>query len=132
MSQRVPTTELSHNLSSLLHIIPPINVVVTHVPERGLKYSDYPIVILSACESGIDVTHEDFIVKILDSLDHPGVNSMLYFVKRAHPAITRRQVRAVVPRCEACQSIDSVTVKWQKGRLDVKEVWQRVGMYISQ
>ena len=62
---------------------------------------------------------------------HPGIKRTLYFARRVDPAVTRADVRQVVKDCEACQSIDPAPEQWQKGRLDVKDIWQRVAMDIT-
>lgn len=51
----------------------------------------------------------------------------LYFVRRVDPAVTRADVK----HCEAYQSADPEPEQWQKGRLEVKDVWQRVSMDIT-
>ena len=103
---------------------------LTRVPQRWLKSVVYPAAIHSACAAGAGIT-EDVIAEIHDSVGHPGIKRTLYFVKRSHPTVTRRQVHAVVSRCEAWQSIDPAPAKWRKGCLDVNKVWQRVGKDIT-
>ena len=45
--------------------------------------------------------------------------------------VDKADVRMVVKRCEACESIDSAPVQWKKGQLGASNAWQRVGMDIT-
>ncbi|XP_066985023.1 uncharacterized protein [Macrobrachium rosenbergii] len=104
---------------------------LTRVPQRWLRdlgscHQDAKLV----CASVVPAI-SDGIKEIHHAAGHPGVRRTLYFVKKVHPGVTRRQVQAVVKCCEACQSIDPAPVKWQKGSLEVDRVWQRVGMDIT-
>ena len=83
---------------------------LTRMPQRWLKSVVYHAAIHSACAARAGIT-EDVITEIHDSVGHPGIKRTLYFMKRAHPTVTRQQVHAVVSRCEACQSIDPALVK---------------------
>ncbi|XP_064106974.1 uncharacterized protein LOC135215948 [Macrobrachium nipponense] len=103
---------------------------LTRVPQRWLRdlgscHQDAKLV----CASVVPAI-SDGIKEIHHAAGHPDVRT-LYFVKKVHPGVTRRQVQAVVKCCEACQSIDPAPVKWQKGSLEVDRVWQRVGMDIT-
>ena len=71
------------------------------------------------------------IADIHHATGHPDVKRTLYFVRRVHPTVTRRQVHDVVKGCETCHSIDPAPVKWQKRRQDVDRVWQWIGMDIT-
>ena len=71
------------------------------------------------------------IARVHHESGHPGVRRTLYFAKRAHLGVTKKQVRGVVSRCETCRSIDPAPVKWRSGKLDVEAVWSRVGMDIT-
>ena len=82
------------------------------------------------CAAVIAIPHEK-IEEIHHAVGHPGIKRTLYFVRRVDPAVTRRQVQAVVANCRACQSIDPAPVKWRKGSLEVERVWQKVGMDVT-
>ena len=82
---------------------------------------------LAATESELDAV----IARIHQESGHPGVRRTLYFVKRVHPGVTKKQVRGVVSTCEVCRSIDPAPVKWRPGKLEVETVWSRVGMDIT-
>lgn len=104
---------------------------LTRVPQRWLKVPDAcPTATQQVCAAVITVP-SDKIEEIHHAAGHPGIKRTLYFVRRIDPAVTRRQVQAVVAKCKACQSIDPAPVKWRKGSLDVERVWQRVGMDIT-
>lgn len=81
----------------------------------------YPTGMQPVCAAAIDMLDNDGIAEIHHATGHLCLKCVLYFVKRANPAGTRRQVHAVVANCEACQSIDPAPIKWQKGCLDVEE-----------
>ena len=82
------------------------------------------------CAAAVEVD-ESKIAEIHHVTGHPGVKRTLYFVRRVHPTVTRRQVHAIVMDCKTCHSIDPAPVKWRKGSLDVDKVWQRVAMDIT-
>lgn len=83
------------------------------------------------CAATAEPTSEQLVTDIHHSRGHPGVRRTHYFVKRVHPAISRRQVRDVVAACQICQSIDPAPAKWSTGHLGVEGVWQRLGMDIT-
>ena len=106
---------------------------LTRVPQRWLKAVSQPSSVaasLPLCAAAVAVDR-DKIVEIHHSTGHPGVKRTLYFVRKIHPAVTRRQVQAIVADCQTCRSIDPAPVKWNKGHLAVDRVWQRVGMDIT-
>ena len=55
----------------------------------------------------------------------------IYFVKRAHPKVTHKQVQEVVRNCEECNSIDPAPQRWTHGSLSVPDVWGRLGMDVT-
>ncbi|XP_004206279.1 uncharacterized protein LOC101239763 [Hydra vulgaris] len=63
-------------------------------------------------------------------IEHFGVNRTLNFVRKVIPTATENDVREVIKNCEPCQSIDPAPVQWEKGKLSVKENWERVAMDI--
>ena len=70
------------------------------------------------------------IMSIHQQCEHPGIKQMLYFTRMVDFAVDKMDVRMVVKRCEACQSIDPTPLQWKKGQLGASSVWQRVGMDI--
>ena len=60
-----------------------------------------------------------------------GVNQTLNFVRKAISTATENDVQNVIKNCEPCQSIDPAPVRWVKGKLDVKENWERLAMEIT-
>ena len=65
------------------------------------------------------------------STGHYGVKRTLYFARRIDPSVSREEVRQVVEKCIACQSIDPSPIKWPKGKIEVKGMWQQLGMDIT-
>lgn len=66
------------------------------------------------------------IIRIHEISGHPGIKRTLYFCRRAHPDVTRAQVRNVVLSCRKCQSIDPAPERWERGSLSVNECWKRI------
>ncbi|XP_047143005.1 uncharacterized protein LOC124817216 [Hydra vulgaris] len=62
---------------------------------------------------------------------HFGVNRTLNFVRKIILTATKNNVREVIKNCKPCQSIDPAPVQWEKGKLSVKEKWERVAMDIT-
>ncbi|CAM1330156.1 Uncharacterised protein r2_g3930 [Pycnogonum litorale] len=105
---------------------------LTRVPKRWFRSSDRSGLASNICGIGLSgSTLVDQITAIHDITGHQGVERTLHFVRRAHLTATRRDVQHIVNKCQVCQSIDPAAVNWKKGRLDVRDVWQRVGMDIT-
>lgn len=63
---------------------------------------------------------------------HPGVRRTLFFSRREiSPAVTRKEARVVVSQCDTCRSIDPAPVKWQPGKLEVEESWERLAIDVT-
>uniref|UniRef100_A0A5S6QNW2 Integrase catalytic domain-containing protein n=1 Tax=Trichuris muris TaxID=70415 RepID=A0A5S6QNW2_TRIMR len=78
---------------------------------------------LSDIKSLISRTHHE--------TGHPGINRTLYFARQLNPLVTRRQLQDIVASCDACRSIDPAPVRWEKGTLEVQEVWHRLAIDIT-
>ena len=96
--------------------------VMTRVPTKWLKKEDGNAVVAMSVED---------VVQVHRSVGHPGVRRTWYFAKRKDPQVTRRSVQQVVKECDECQSIDPASVKWRRGSLEVKKMWQRLAMDIT-
>ena len=70
--------------------------------------------------------------RIHSAAGHPGVRRTHFFAKRAMPSVTKSLSRRVVTHCQVCQSIDPAPIKWKKGGLSVQNVWQRLGIDITE
>ena len=79
------------------------------------------------CGGAIDSLSDETIASIHEETGHHGIKRTLYFSRKVSPAVTRRDVKA----CQVCQSIDRAPVKWPKGKLNVDEIWHRVGMDVT-
>jgi hypothetical protein len=64
---------------------------------------------------------------------HMGVDRTLYVVKRCCPneCVTREDVAEEVRCCQRCKEIDPAPVQWEKGELEVAEVWERVACDVT-
>ena len=80
---------------------------------------------------GVAVVGGESISDIHQRTGHFGVNRTLNFVRKAIPSAIKNDVRNLIKNCEPCQSIDPVPVLWVKGKLDVKENWERLPMDIT-
>ena len=101
--------------------------VLTRVPERWLKANDTP---MDVCAALGDTVYEQ-VKRVHHDVGHPGIRRTLYFARKRDVTVSRQQVREVVQNCDVCKSIDPAPVKWSKGELSVRRVWQRVGMDIT-
>ena len=90
---------------------------------------DKPIV--TVCGGAIESLSDETIASIHEETGHHGIKRTLYFSRKVSPAVTRRDVRRVVKACQVCQSMDPAPVKWPKGKLNVDEIWHRVGMDVT-
>ena len=95
---------------------------LTRVPGSWLKIVDKPPELaasgtISASLSLKEISH------VHRSTGHYGVKRTLYFA--------REEVRQVVEKCIACQSIDPSPIKWTKGKIEVQGTWQGLGVDIT-
>ena len=108
---------------------------LTRVPQRWLRaLAEGGSMDASPYKCGLAATEAELdavIARVHHESGHPGVRRTVYFVKRVHPGVTKRQVRSIVSRCETCRSIDPAPVKWRPGKLEVSTTWSRVGMDIT-
>ena len=105
---------------------------LTRVPQRWFNAMKEGVNPASpTCAVSIEVPDEDQIRTIHHNNGHLGVKKTYYFVRRVYPSATKTAVRAVVKACQTCQSIDPAPVHWDRGRLEVSEVWQRIAMDIT-
>ena len=79
----------------------------------------------------VDELNADQILTIHRNSGHSGVRRTTYFVMKVCPPTTKAAVRSAIRSCEECQSIDPAPIHWQKGKLEVSENWQRLGMDIT-
>ena len=71
------------------------------------------------------------IMSIHEQCGHPGIKRMLYFSKMVDPAVKKANIRILLQSCKACQSVNPVLVQWQKGNLSATNVWNRLGIDIT-
>ncbi|XP_065658058.1 uncharacterized protein LOC136082574 [Hydra vulgaris] len=65
------------------------------------------------------------------STGHYGVKKTLNFGRKIDPSVSKEEIKQVVEKCIACQSIDPSPIKWPKGEIEVKRTWQRLGIDIT-
>ena len=83
---------------------------------------------VAVCGGAIESLSDERIARIHEETGHYGIKRTLYFSRKFSPA---EDVRRVVKACQVCQSIDPALVKWPKGKLNVDEIWHRVGMDVT-
>lgn len=66
-----------------------------------------------------------------EACGHPGVRRTLYFARKRNRNVSRRHAQIVVKNCEACQSIDPAPIRWNKGKLSVEKIWQRIAIDVT-
>ncbi|KRZ47670.1 hypothetical protein T02_8867 [Trichinella nativa] len=102
---------------------------LTRVPRRWLKP---PVAGPSlVCAATADLGVERMIADVHHARGHPGIRRTLYLARWTDPTVSKRQGRQVISVCEPCKSLDPARGKWKRGSLEVEEVWQRVGIYIT-
>ena len=103
---------------------------LTRVPQKwyeSMKKGDelaWPV-----CTTSMEEPDET--AKIHPHSRYPGVRRMCYLVRLTNPSVSTSVVRALVKRCQMCQSIDPTSVKWRKGKLGVGSTWSRLAMDIT-
>ena len=105
---------------------------LTRVPQRwitdGRKETE-PV--QRVCGAATTTMSPQEIAQVHRQSGHPGIRRTLYFSRRLDPTVSKAAVRMAVKQCEACQSIDPAPVQWEKGALDVRSNWTRLGMDIT-
>ena len=96
---------------------------LTQVPGSWLKMADKPPKLAASGMISASLTFKE-INHVHRSTGHYGVKRTLYFTRRIDPVVSREKVRQVVEKCIACQSIDPISIKWPKGKIEVKGMWQ--------
>lgn len=99
---------------------------LTRVPKRWMLSAGKQDI----CGVAAAVLSKDEMRRIHETSGHPGIKRTLYFCRRVHPSVTRRQVRAVVNECNDCRSVDPAPVRWEKGELSVAGCWERLAIDI--
>ena len=74
---------------------------------------------------------KDQVADIHHQSGHPGAKRTLYFARLVDLQVSKETANSVVKACETCRSIDPVPVRWKKGKLGVKDNWNRLAMDIT-
>ena len=104
---------------------------LTRVTQRwfdAMKRGNRPEPLIGATQ--VDELNEDKILTICRNSGHSGVQRTTYFIRKICPSTTKATIRSAIRTCEECQSIDPAPIHWQKGKLEVSENWQRLGVDI--
>ena len=108
---------------------------LTRVPKRwlSLKKSQTPKVVCTATALGANTAPTLSQLKDLHERHHFGVNRTLELAREQFgEAVSRRQVRKVVTRCDACARVDpAARLRWEKGEVTVSGIWRRLAADIT-
>lgn len=109
---------------------------LTRVPQKWLKLSatcgSGDLSDDQACGAGhVRTSDADRIFRIHCDTGHQGIDRSLYFVRRRMPHVSRSDVVNAIKTCQTCLSIDPAPVRWERGHLDVPDVWARLSMDIT-
>ena len=107
---------------------PPNSVTPQHWLTAAWKESEPLQLPCTALMLSIDLR---WIMSIHEQCGHSGIKQVLYFSKMVDPAVKKVDIRMVVQRCEACQSIDLTLVQWQKGIMSATHVWNRLEIDVT-
>ena len=96
---------------------------------KARKMENGPKLLIGAIH--VDELNADRIMAIHRNSGHPGVWRTTYFVRRICAGTPRAADKMTIRTCEECQSIDPAPVHWGKGKLEVDDNWQKLGMDIT-
>ena len=93
--------------------------VLTRVPKQWFCLENEPL----ACGAATLISEQN-IAKVHETAGHSGIRRILYFCRRVYITDQRRQVQSVVRACQACQSTDPASERWEKRMLGVSKTWK--------
>ena len=105
---------------------------LTRVPCRWmdfLKEGKEPV--LESCAMVGRRLDKDQVADIHHQSGHLGAKRTLYFARLVDPQVPKETANSVVKACETCWLIDPSPVCWKKGKLGVKDNWNRLAMDIT-
>ena len=85
----------------------------------------------SRCSRVAQWWEDDQVADIHHQSGHLGVKLTLYFARLVDLQVSKETAKSVVKACEICRSIDPAPVHWKKGKLGVKDNWNRLVMDIT-
>ena len=106
---------------------------LTRVPCRWmdlLKERKEPVV--KSCAMVGKQLDEDQVADIHHQSGHPGAKRTLYFARLLDPQVSKETANSVVKARETCQTINLAPIHWKKGKLGIKDNWNRLAMDITQ
>ena len=102
---------------------------LTRVPKTWLVTRPVACPVVLSDSMGKD--NEAAVEQLLNT-HHLGVTRTLHLVRRQlGKQISRKMVSKVVKSCRQCQRIDPAPVRWETGKLEVEETWQRLAMDVT-
>lgn len=102
--------------------------ILTRVPQKWMAIASPSCLGLATKIN--DVSTIELIRKV-HNRHHFGTEKTLHAVRSVEPWITKDEVKEFIKSCEVCKSIDPDPVKWEKGKLDVKETWYRLAADVT-
>jgi ribonuclease HI/transposase InsO family protein len=100
---------------------------LTRVPKRWIASK-------SAAAPAIEfVSEKANEIRKIHQWHHFGKRRTLYVVQRVRPdlRVSEAEVQAVVETCASCRSVDPAPVRWEKGKLDVRDNWRRMACDVT-
>ena len=111
---------------------------LTRVPKEWLRAvrseEESSQLVAAAAEAANQQTEQEAakIRAVHESVGHQGIRKTLWYMRRdGHFWATKRAVRAVIQRCDACQSIDPAPTRWRHGSLSVSQTWERLAVDVT-
>ena len=94
---------------------------------RVLKEGKEPV--LESCTIVGRQLDEYQVADIHHQSGHPGAKRTLYFTRLVDLQVSKETANSVVKACETCRLIDLAPVRWKKGKLGVKDNWNRFSQW---
>ena len=97
---------------------------LTRVPRRWMD-------VLESCAMVGRRLDKDQVADIHHQSGHLGAKRTLYFARLVDPQVSKETANSVVKAYETCRLIDPAPVSWKKGKLGMKDNWNRLAMDIT-
>ena len=108
---------------------------LTRVPKKWLSFHNVRTVdeVGVVAAAGMDATPSLSQLRMLHEQHHLGVDRTLELARELFgDAVSRRQVRKVVTRCDVCARVDPAPrQRWKRGEVVVPGVWRRLATDIT-
>jgi len=102
--------------------------ILTRIPQKW-----FPINRLEVTDNVVSALLKSDIEKFKEIHDgtHMGLQRSIYLAKEFNINVSEKDIQQIILQCNHCQSIDPAPVRWEKGNLDVDEIWKRIAIDVS-